>query len=110
METEVSRRKRLDGLPESSRYNSAEFCAPPAAPIETPAPANARISLRVFCRSENDAPQLSQHTDADEASELSQHSQRSFGSRRKLINGIQTSFGWSRKLIPGIQAGFGRNR
>ena len=58
METELSLRKRLDGLAESSRYDSAEFCAPPMAPIETSAPA--------------DAPQLSQHTDVS--------SQRSIGS------------------------------
>ena len=58
METELSLRKRLDGLAESSRYDSAEFCAPPVAPIETSAPA--------------DAPQLSQHTDLP--------SQRSVGS------------------------------
>ena len=108
METELSLRKRLDGLAESSRYDSAEFYAPPVAPIETPAPANARVSLRVHAdeddpprlsqhtdTTEDDSPQLSQHTDADEDDppQLSQHtdlpgSQRGFVSGRKLIAGI----------------------
>jgi hypothetical protein len=83
MATEVSLRKRLDGLAESSRYGSAEFCAPPVAPIETPAPAIARVSLRVhgLYADEDDPPQLSQHTDLSGV-------QRSFGSGRKLIAGI----------------------
>jgi uncharacterized protein YgiM (DUF1202 family) len=96
METEVSLRKRLDGLAESSRYNLAEFCAPPVAQIETPPPANARVSLCVHAlyADKNDPPQLSQHTHADEDDppQLSQRtdvsrSQRSFGSGRKVIVG-----------------------
>jgi uncharacterized protein YgiM (DUF1202 family) len=83
MATEVSLRERLDGLAESSRYNSAEFFAPPVAPIETPASANARVSLRVhdLYADDDDPPQLSQHTDLS-------GSQKSFGSGRKLIAGI----------------------
>jgi Bacterial SH3 domain len=83
MATEVSLRERLDGLAESSRYDSAEFYAPPAAPIETPASANARVSLRVHAHhaDDDDPPQLSQHTDLS-------GSERSFGSGRKLIAGI----------------------
>jgi uncharacterized protein YgiM (DUF1202 family) len=83
MATEVSLRKRLDGLAESSRYDSAEFCAPPLAPIETPAPANAEVSSRVpaLYAEEDDPPQLSQHTDLS-------GSQRSFGSSPKLITGV----------------------
>ena len=109
METEVSLRKRLDGLPNASRYVSADFFAPPLAPSEMPAPANTRVSLRVlYCDEsdppppsghidpdENDAPQLSQHRDADESdpSQFSQQkhltgSHRGFGSRRTLITGI----------------------
>src|SRR6516162_5919703 len=83
METELSLRKRLEGLAESSRCDSAEFWAPPVAPIETSPPAaNAKASLRVraLYTDENDAPQLSQHTDVP--------SQRSVGSDRKLITGI----------------------
>ena len=128
MEAEVSLRKQLDELPESSRYNSAEFWAPPIAPVETPTPASIKVSVRVpdLYQDENDPPQLSQHTDADEDDspqlcqrtdadedgppELSQHSRRSFGSGRKLIRGIQTSFGWTRKLISGIQTSFGLRR
>jgi hypothetical protein len=72
METELSLRKRLDGLAESSRYESAESWAPPVAPIETSPPvANAKASLRV-CADDNDELQLSQHTDLS--------SQRSVGS------------------------------
>jgi len=83
METEVSSRKRLDGLAESSRYDSAEFWAPPVAQIETSPPADARVSLRVraLYADENNPPQLSQHTDLS-------RSQRSFGSDLKLITGI----------------------
>src|SRR6516165_6522507 len=83
METEVSLRKRLDGLAESSRYDSAEFWAPPVAQIETSPPADARVSLRVraLYADENNPPQLSQHTDLS-------RSQRSFGSDLKLITGI----------------------
>jgi hypothetical protein len=87
METELSLRKRLDGPAESSRYDLAEFCAPPVAPIETSPPANAevphrvRIRVRTLYADENDPPQLSQHTDLS-------RSQRSFGSDRKLITGI----------------------
>ena len=107
METEVSLRKRLDGLPESSRYDSTDFCAPPVAPIETPPPANTRVSLRILYRDETDPSQLCQHTGADEddAPELSQRSHRSFGLRGKLITGFQASFGLSRNFITGIQAG-----
>jgi hypothetical protein len=105
METEVSLRKRLDGLAESSRYDAVEFWAQPVARIETPAPANARVSVRVrtLYADENDPPQLSQHTDADEDDppQLSR-SQRRFGWIRQLITGIQTSFGWGRNLITGI--------
>ena len=83
METEVSSRKRLDGLAESSRYDSAEFWAPPVAQIETSPPADARVSLRVraLYADENNPPQLSQHSDFS-------RSQRSFGSDLKLITGI----------------------
>ena len=83
MEAEVSLRKRLDELPESSRYNSAEFWSAPIAPIETPAPASIKVLVRVPApyQDENDPPQLSQHTDL-------YGSQRSFGSDRKLITGI----------------------
>jgi hypothetical protein len=83
MEAEVSLRKRLDELPESSRYNSAEFWSAPIAPIETPAPASIKVLVRVPApyQDENDPPQLSQHTDL-------YGSQRSFGSGRKLITGI----------------------
>jgi len=83
METELSLRKRLDGLAESSRYDSAEFWAPPVAQIETSPPADARVSLRVraLYADENNPPQLSQHTDLS-------RSQRSFGSDLKLITGI----------------------
>jgi hypothetical protein len=83
METELSLRKRLDGLAESSRYESAESWAPPVAPIETSPPAaNTKASLRVpaLYTDDNDAPQLSQHTDVS--------SQTSVGSGRKLITGI----------------------
>jgi len=72
MGTEVSLRKRLEELAECSRYDSAEFWAPPVAPIETPPPAaNAEASVRVYT-DENDPPHLSQHTDLS--------SQRSVGS------------------------------
>lgn len=93
METEVSLRKRPDGLAESSRYNSAEFWTSPvaaaavpcAAPdIETSPPANAKVSHRVstlYYADENDPPQLFQHTDLS-------RTQRSVGSSRKLITGI----------------------
>ena len=83
METELSLRKRLDVLAESGRYASAESWAPPVASIETSAPAaNAKASLRVraLYTDENDAPQLSQHTDLS--------SQRSVWSGRKAITGI----------------------
>jgi hypothetical protein len=86
METELSVRKRLDGLAENSRHDSAEFCAPPVAPIETSHPANAevphrvRIRVRALCADENDPPQLSQDTDLS--------SQRSFGAGRKVITSI----------------------
>ena len=112
MEAEVSLRKQLDDLPESSRYNSAEFYALPAAPVETPSPAKARISLRVACRDANDPPQVSEHTGADEDDppELSQHDQRSFESGRKLITGIQAGIVWGQNFISGFQAGFRRNR
>src|SRR5262245_58163813 len=82
METELSLRKRLDGPAESSRYDSAEFWAPPVAPIETSPPAaNAKASLRAraLYADENDPPQLSQDTDL---------SPRSFGAGRKLVTGI----------------------
>ena len=75
METELSLRKRLDVLAESGRYASAESWAPPVAPIEaSPPAANAKSSLRVAApyADENDAHQLSQHTDLS--------SQRSVGS------------------------------
>src|SRR6516165_1949652 len=138
METELSLRKRLDVLAESGRYASAESWAPPVAPIEaSPPAANAKSSLRVAApyADENDAHQLSQHTDLssqrsggsdaaecwappmapietslpaanakaslrlralytdeNDAPQLSQHtdvpSQRSVGSDRKLITGI----------------------
>jgi hypothetical protein len=136
MGTELALRKRIDGLAESGRHDSAEFRAPPVAPIETSPPAaNAKASLRVraLYTDEKDASQLSQHTDlssqrsvgsdsaefwappvapietsppaanakacvrapyADEndAPQLSQHtdvsSQRIVGSGRKLITGI----------------------
>jgi hypothetical protein len=112
METEVSLRKRLDGLAESSRYGSAEFWAsgsgsreetipassdrgssctvatldaasPPVAPIETSSPSNAKVSHRV----------CTLYADENDPPELSQYtdlsrSQRSFGSGRKLITGI----------------------
>jgi hypothetical protein len=82
METEVSLRKRLDGLAESSRYDSVEFGGSPVAQIETSSPANAKVSLRVrsLYTDENDPPHLSQHTDLSRS--------RSFGSGRKLITGI----------------------
>ena len=75
MEAEVSLRKRLDELPESSRYNSAEFWSPPITPVEMPAPASIKVSVRVPARyqDENDPPQVSQ---------------QSFGSDRKLITSI----------------------
>jgi hypothetical protein len=138
METELSLRKQLDGLAESSRYESTESWAPSVAPIETSLPAaNAKASLRVAVpyADENDAPQFSQHTDVssqrsggsdsaefwappvapietsppaanakaslrvralytdeNDAPQFSQHtdvsSQRSVGSGRKLITGI----------------------
>jgi hypothetical protein len=83
MEAEVSLRKRLNDLPESSRYNSAEFWLASIAPVETPAPALVKVSVRVPTRYQhkNDPPQLSQHTDL-------YGSQRSFGSDRKLIIAI----------------------
>jgi Bacterial SH3 domain len=83
METEVSLRKRLDGPAESSRYGSAEFWAPPVAPIETSPPADAGVSRRVrtLYTDEDNLPQLLQHTDLSSG-------QRSFGSGRKLITGI----------------------
>jgi Bacterial SH3 domain len=82
MEAEVSLRKRLDELPESSRYNSAEFWSAPIAPVETPAPVSIKVSVRVPARyqDENDPPELSQHD--------LYGSQRSFGSNRTLITGI----------------------
>jgi hypothetical protein len=75
MEAEVSLRKRLNELPESSRYNSAEFWSPPITPVEMPAPASIKVSVRVPARyqDENDPPQVSQ---------------QSFGSDRKLITSI----------------------
>jgi hypothetical protein len=83
MEAEVSLRKRLNELPESSRYNSAEFWSASIAPVEMPAPSRIAVSIRVPTRyqDKNDPPQLSQHTDL-------YGSQRSFGSDRKLITGI----------------------
>ena len=81
METELSLKKRLDGLAESSRYESAESWASPAARIETSPPANAKVSVpahRLYM-DENDWLQLSQDTDL---------SPRSFGAGRKLITGI----------------------
>jgi hypothetical protein len=83
MEAEVSLRQRLNELPESSRYNSAEFWSAPIAPIETPAPASIKVSVRVPARyqDEKHPPELSQHTEL-------YRSQRSFASDRKLITGI----------------------
>jgi uncharacterized protein YraI len=83
METEVSLRKRLDGLAESSRYDSAKLWASPVAQMETSPPANTKVSFRVrtLYTDENNPPQLSQHTDLS-------RSQRSFGSDLKLITGI----------------------
>ena len=84
METEVSLRKRLDGLAESSRYDLAKLWASPVAQMETSPPANTKVSLRgrtLYADEENDPPQLSQHTDLS-------RSQRSFGSDLKLITGI----------------------
>jgi len=81
MGTELALRKRLDGPAESSGHDLAEFWAPPVAPIETSPPAaNAMACVRAPYADENDAPQLSQHTDVS--------SQRIVGSGRKLITGI----------------------
>ena len=81
METGLSLRKRLDGSAESSRYESAESWASPAARIETSLPTNAKVSVpaRRLYMDENDWLQLSQDTDL---------SPRSLGAGRKLITGI----------------------
>ena len=109
MGTEVSLRKRLDGLPDSSRYDSADFCAPSVAPIELPPPANTRISLPVLYRDESDPPPPSEHTDPDEndAPQLSQHrdadeSDPSQFSQHKHLTGRHRGFESSRALISGI--------
>jgi Bacterial SH3 domain len=102
METEASLRNRLDGLADNSQYNSAEFWASPVAPIETPAPADARVSFRVrtLQADEDDPPQLSQHTNLSRG-------QRSFGPGRPItglaiVLGLGRSFGSGRNLTTGI--------
>jgi hypothetical protein len=79
METEILIRKRLDGLPQGSGYDSAEFWAPPVAPIETSPPANTEASHCVSTLYYEDENDPLQHND---------FSKRSVGSSRKLITGI----------------------
>jgi hypothetical protein len=102
METEVSLRKRLDALPNARRFDLA-------APIEMPAAATTRVSLRALYRHESDPPPCSEHTDPDEndAPHLSQYREAEendpprFSSYKHLAENHK-GFGSSRKLNTGI--------